>query len=73
MLERGVGIIVSYLEHQMAKENRPEDKIARWIDGALAQVADPQLISMSRAVVGPDVAEHQRRSPTTSWARCVTC
>jgi AcrR family transcriptional regulator len=50
VLERGVSIIVSYLEHQMAKEAAPQDKIARWISGALAQVADPHLISMSRAV-----------------------
>lgn len=52
VLERGVGIVTSYLQHQMAKESRPEDKIARWISGALAQVADPHLISMSRAVAG---------------------
>ncbi len=52
VLERGVGMIVSYLEHQMAKEQRAEDRIARWISGALAQVADPHLISMSRAVAG---------------------
>jgi AcrR family transcriptional regulator len=50
VLERGVAIIVSYLEHQMAKESDPADQIARWIEGALAQVADPHLISMSRAV-----------------------
>ena len=51
VMERGVAIITSYLEHQMAKENRPQDKIVRWIEGALAQVADPQLVSMSRAVM----------------------
>ena len=62
VLERGVGIIVSYLEHQMAKEDRPEDKIARWISGALAQIADPHLISMSRAVAGQMSLTHQRRS-----------
>jgi len=50
VLERGVSIIVSYLEHQMAKEEHAEDKIARWITGALAQVADPHLMSMSRAL-----------------------
>jgi AcrR family transcriptional regulator len=50
VLERGVGIIVSYLEHQMAKESRAQDQIARWIEGALAQVADPHLMAMSRAV-----------------------
>ena len=52
VLERGVAIIVSYLEHQMAKESDPAAQVARWIEGALAQVADPHLISMSRAVAG---------------------
>lgn len=52
VMERGVSIVVSYLEHQMAKEARPQDKIARWIEGTLAQVADPQLSSMSRAAAG---------------------
>lgn len=50
VLERGVGIIVSYLEHQMAKAPRPRDQIAQWIEGALAQVSDPHLMTMSRAV-----------------------
>jgi N-dimethylarginine dimethylaminohydrolase len=36
----------------MAKEITPEGKISRWISGALAQVADPELIGMSRAVIG---------------------
>jgi AcrR family transcriptional regulator len=49
VMERGVGIVASYLQHQMAKESEPQDKIARWIEGTLAQVADPQLISKSRA------------------------
>ncbi|MDT5172752.1 MAG: hypothetical protein QOG37_3 [Mycobacterium sp.] len=52
VMERGVAIVASYLQHQMAKESRPEDKVACWIDGALAQVADPHLISMSRAAAG---------------------
>ena len=52
VMERGVAIVVSYLQHQMAKESRPQDKVARWIEGTLAQVADPHLISMSRAVAG---------------------
>jgi AcrR family transcriptional regulator len=51
IMERGVSIIVSYLEHQMAKETDPRAKIARWIEGTLAQVADPQLISASRAAL----------------------
>jgi AcrR family transcriptional regulator len=52
VMERGVAIVVSYLQHQMAKESRAEDKIARWIEGTLAQVADPHLISMTRAAAG---------------------
>jgi AcrR family transcriptional regulator len=51
VMERGVAIIVSYLDHQMAKETHPRDKVGRWIEGTLAQVADPQLVSMSRAVM----------------------
>ncbi len=52
VMERGVAIVASYLQHQMAKESRPRDKVARWIEGSLAQVADPHLISMSRAAAG---------------------
>jgi AcrR family transcriptional regulator len=52
VMERGVAIVVSYLQHQMAKESKPQDQIARWIEGTLAQVADPQLIRKSRAAAG---------------------
>jgi AcrR family transcriptional regulator len=52
VMERGVALVVSYLQHQMAKEPKPHDKIARWIEGTLAQVADPHLISKSRAAAG---------------------
>ncbi|OBH07281.1 TetR/AcrR family transcriptional regulator [Mycobacterium sp. E1747] len=52
VMERGVAIVVSYLEHQMAKEREPRGQVARWIEGTLAQVADPHLISMSRAAAG---------------------
>jgi AcrR family transcriptional regulator len=52
VMERGVAIVVSYLQHQMAKEPTPAGKVKRWIQGALAQVADPHLISMSRAAAG---------------------
>ncbi|MGH3533048.1 MAG: TetR/AcrR family transcriptional regulator, partial [Mycobacterium sp.] len=39
-------------QHQMAKEPAPAGKVQRWIEGGLAQVADPHLISMSRAAAG---------------------
>jgi AcrR family transcriptional regulator len=60
VMERGVGIVVSYLEHQMAKESKPQRKIRRWIEGTLAQVADPQLISKSRAAA-------KQMSGTVNW------
>ena len=60
VMERGVGIVVSYLEHQMAKEQDPRDQVAGWIEGTLAQVADPHLISMSRAAAG-------QMSAGTNW------
>lgn len=50
VMERGVALVVSYLEHQMEKADEPADKVARWIAGCLAQVSDPQLRTMSRAV-----------------------
>ena len=52
VMERGVAIVVSYLQHQMAKESNAHDKIARWIEGTLAQVAQPELIRKSRAAAG---------------------
>ena len=52
VMERGVAIVVSYLQHQIAKEAEPRDKIARWIEGTLAQVAEPHLMSKSRAAAG---------------------
>ncbi|OBG20758.1 TetR/AcrR family transcriptional regulator [Mycobacterium sp. 852002-51057_SCH5723018] len=60
VMERGVAIVVSYLQHQMAKESQPRDKIARWIEGTLAQVAEPHLRSKSRAAAG-------QMSAGTNW------
>lgn len=60
VMERGVAIVESYLRHQMAKESKPRDKVARWIEGTLAQVADPRLMSQSRAAAG-------QMSAATNW------
>jgi AcrR family transcriptional regulator len=60
VMERGVAIVVSYLQHQMAKEAEPQDKVARWIEGTLAQVADPHLITMSRAAAGQMTVSNTR-------------
>lgn len=60
VMERGVAIVVSYLQHQMAKESTPQEQIARWIEGTLAQVAEPGLIRKSRAAAG-------QMSTGTNW------
>ena len=60
VMERGIAIVVSYLEHQMVKESLPQDKIARWIEGTLAQVAQPDLVRKSRAAAG-------QMSAGTNW------
>lgn len=51
VMERGIHLVASYLEHEMAKEPTPLAAVARWIEGALAQVSDPRLTRMSRAVL----------------------
>ncbi len=33
-MERGVAIVVAYLQHQMAKEHTPAGQVRRWIEGA---------------------------------------
>jgi AcrR family transcriptional regulator len=50
VMERGVGIVDSYLDHQMSKESDPAAQVSRWIRGVLAQVGDLELAQMSRAV-----------------------
>lgn len=49
VMERGVAIVVSYLQHQLAKEATPAGQVARWIRGTVAQVSDPHLLGLSRA------------------------
>ncbi len=49
VMERGVAIVGSYLEHQLAKEPTPAAQVECWIRGALAQLSDPHLLSLSRA------------------------
>ncbi len=43
VMERGVALVVSYLEHQMAKETTPAGKIARWIRGCARAGGRPGL------------------------------
>ncbi|WP_342713781.1 helix-turn-helix domain-containing protein [Mycolicibacter sinensis] len=56
VMERGVAIVVSYLQHQLAKESTPAGRVERWIRGTVAQVSDPHLLSMSRGAPPPPPA-----------------
>jgi AcrR family transcriptional regulator len=61
VMERGVGLVASYLDHQMSKEDDPARKVARWIEGALAQVTDRKLARASGAVTAQLAATAERR------------
>jgi AcrR family transcriptional regulator len=50
VMDRGVAILRSYVEHQMSKESDPTLRIAHWIAAILAQADDPLLSKQSRAV-----------------------
>ncbi|WP_330255121.1 TetR/AcrR family transcriptional regulator [Nocardia sp. NBC_00565] len=50
VMERGVGLVATYLDHRMSQVDEPARRVAVWIEGMLAQVADPDLIRASRAV-----------------------
>jgi AcrR family transcriptional regulator len=62
VMERGVAMAASYLEHQMAKEDDPARKVGRWIEGSLAQVSEPRLTRASRAVTAQLAASTQWRA-----------
>lgn len=49
VMDRGVAILRSYLEHQIAKETDPSLRIIRWISGVLAQNDDRELAVQTRA------------------------
>lgn len=50
--EAGARRVVTYLRHQMAKDDQPAGQIRRWIEGVLAQ-AKPEAAHETRAVALP--------------------
>src|SRR5579875_3450840 len=62
VMERGIGIVGSYLAHQMAKEDDPAAQIGRWIKGMLAQISKPGLARQSRAVTAQLIATAESRA-----------
>jgi AcrR family transcriptional regulator len=51
IIEDGAQRLQSYLAHQMAKAAAPEDKVRRWVEGVLAQAANPDIAAVTRAVL----------------------
>lgn len=50
ILDDGLRTLMAYLEHQMAKDAAPDRRIARWIEGIMAQATDPKAAEATRAV-----------------------
>src|SRR5262249_36989792 len=48
LLAAGRRTLVDYLAHLMAKERSPAGQVRRWIEGILAQAADPQAAEGTR-------------------------
>ena len=73
LLEDGSERLRSYLEHQMAKEDRPAVKVARWVEGVLSQ-ADEDIAATTLAVLwnggsvgqGPASGRHFASGPLST-------
>lgn len=51
VLEDGADRLHGYLQHQMEKERAADEKVRRWVEGVLAQAADPEIAATTRAVL----------------------
>jgi AcrR family transcriptional regulator len=51
ILDDGARQLVDYLTHLMAKEDRPANKIRRWIEGVMAQAVNPVAADATRPFV----------------------
>ena len=51
ILDDGTQRLRSYLGHQMAKDPDPEGQVRRWVDGVMAQAADPEIAATTLAVL----------------------
>jgi AcrR family transcriptional regulator len=51
ILDDGTERLLSYLDHQMAKQSRPEAKFTCWVKGILSQAADEESADTTLAVL----------------------
>jgi AcrR family transcriptional regulator len=66
----GAERLVGYLAHQMAKATAPDDRLRRWIEGVMAQAADPEVAEPTRAVLwnGSRVGDASRADTSATYA-----
>jgi AcrR family transcriptional regulator len=62
VMQRGIAIVASLLDEQMSREPDPAVKVARWVEGLLAQVADPHMFSLCAATVAQMSASAHRKA-----------
>jgi AcrR family transcriptional regulator len=62
VMERGIGVVVTYLRRQMDQETEPVAKVIRWVEGLFEQVTDPHLFSLCHTTVAQMSAVAHRRS-----------
>ena len=70
ILEAGTHRLVGYLRHQMDKESDPARQLRRWLEGIMAQAADPDVAHTTRAVVwnGGHVGDRSRPNAVAQYA-----
>lgn len=62
VMRRGIAIVAALLDEQMSREADPTVKVARWVEGLLAQVTDPHMFSMCAATVAQMSASAHRKA-----------
>jgi AcrR family transcriptional regulator len=70
IVEAGAHRLVSYVQHQMAKEQEPREQLRRWVEGIMSQATNPEVAHSTRAVLcnGGRVGDHSRPEAVTNNA-----
>jgi AcrR family transcriptional regulator len=69
IVEAGAERLVSYLNHQMAKESEPGAQLRRWVEGIMSQATNADVAHSTRAVLwnGARVGDHARPDAVVSY------
>ena len=61
VVRRGTARVAAGLAADMSREARPEDQVATWVSGLLAQITDPRLFTLCHATMAQMSAPAQNR------------